>query len=469
VTASSITAAVNDDQVSSMLLYLAKYGQHISSVALSGTNYFTTETPAILNRLPHDELPMLESLTLEELILQLQPGRGYQGVLQAGPSLKRLKLHECQLLGSMFLDDADQLLEAALLLLPHLEHLSISRLYKTGQGAFGALGAFGLFGAGSEFPGDVLQAMQQLTHLEVSDCGLQDDMQHLQGLTGLQNLRLCSAVQLSVTASVLSGCQRLTRLEVSGVNAGQFYMDPGALSRGDNLGCSFEPAALSGKTQLWHLALGVCRIAGGSAGVAQLLSNLQLTHVEFDGSLQTVAPATAYSALTASNQLQYLEVRSCILPVDVWRHVFPAHVGRQLPQLQEIDFTCLHHPDDLDAKVAAPEGGLFAACCPKLQSLWLVDVVCSPLLFLPLTALSGLHKLKVSGVDVATNALDWVCELKQLKDLCLMDYFPLATVPPTKLLQLTELSQLTKLYYMGSAGKVELQCKVSGTLVLQAY
>jgi hypothetical protein len=476
--ASSFTAELKNDQVHGMLAYLAKYGQRISSVALSGADYFRAETPAILNQLPHDKLQKLESLALEELILQLQPRRGYKGVLQAGASLKKVQIHECQLLSSLAPDDEEKVLAAALLLLPQLEHLSINHLCTASQGAYGTFGAYSVFGgfgfgASFKFPGDVIKAMRQLTHLELSNCGLQNGMQHLKGLTGLQDLRLCSVVKLSVTASILSGCQRLTRLEVSGVNVGQFYMNPGALSRGDNMGCSFEPAALSGKTQLRHLALGVCRIAGGSAGVVHLLSSLQplqqLTHVEFDGSLQAVAPATAYSVLTASSQLQYLEVWSCILPAGVWQHVFPAHAGRQLPQLREIDFTCLHHPDDLEAKIPAPEGGLFAACCPKLQSLRLVDVVYSPMLFLPLMALSSLQKLHVSGVDVATNALDWVCGLKQLKDLCLMDYFPPATVPATKLLLLTELSQLTKLDYMGSVGSVKLQCKVCDTLVPQAY
>jgi hypothetical protein len=125
----------------------------------------------------------------------------------------------------------------------------------------------------------------------------------------------------------LSGLQHLTHLHVvEGIGSTSV----------------FEPDALAGKTQLQHLEVVRYSIAGGSAGVAQLLSRLQplqqLTYLDLRKSLRSQdpsPPAAAYSALTASSKLRHLGVSFCTLPAGVWQHILPA--GRQLPKLQGFD------------------------------------------------------------------------------------------------------------------------------------
>jgi hypothetical protein len=127
-------------------------------------------------------------------------------------------------------------------------------------------------------------------------------------LTRLQDLRLGGC---TVTASTLSGAEQLTRLQVDG----------GSLI--------IEPGILSSKTRLQHLQLKYCSMTG-TAGVARLLAEMQrlqqLTHLSLRHSLggqQAIAPAEAYSALTASSKLQHLEVSECILPAGAWQHMAP--------------------------------------------------------------------------------------------------------------------------------------------------
>lgn len=66
------------------------------------------------------------------------------------------------------------------------------------------------------FPVDALQDLQQLTYQELAGGDLQgqDGMQYLEGLTSLQDLRLCpcSSNGCTITASMLSGVHHLTRL-----------------------------------------------------------------------------------------------------------------------------------------------------------------------------------------------------------------------------------------------------------------
>jgi hypothetical protein len=61
------------------------------------------------------------------LHLQLQPGGAHRGVLHAGMPLLQLHLDHCGLI------DGDEGLAAALLLLPRLEHLSITECSSGGD------------------------------------------------------------------------------------------------------------------------------------------------------------------------------------------------------------------------------------------------------------------------------------------------------------------------------------------------
>jgi hypothetical protein len=242
------------------------------------------------------------------------------------------------------------------------------------------------------FPRSILPTLQQLTRLELSGYAMKDPdgLQHLQGLTLLQELWLDSYAAPIVEAGMLSGFQRLTLLQLNGA--------------GDAV---LEPAALAGHTKLQSLGVTVYSIAGGSAGVALLLSHLQdlqqLTYLGLKGSYSNsadVAPAAAYSVLTASSKLQELRIDSYGMPAGVWQYVFPA--DRQLPDLQELSFCSITHP-------AAPEGSLptvpapdpqasvIGSCFPSLQRLSILAVQDNAELLaaLSVTALTSLSELTV--------------------------------------------------------------------------
>lgn len=254
----------------------------------------------------------LSSLQLEGF--HLQPSGGLPGI-PGSAALKQLRLRDCRLVHARH----ERL--AALSVLPAgLEHLSISSSQLNtclDQGWPG----FGI--SGGRFNTGVLQQLPQLTYLELVGVSLgvpgderaTQPLQPLQAMTQLIDLRL--GTYTSVTARILSGASKLTRLEVSG--------------------CIFVPAALVGKTKLQHLCLQLCDM-GGVAGPAQLLCHLghlqQLTHLNVRESLKAVRddndlPAAAFLGLTASSILQHLDVSRCTLPADVWQYILPA--SRQLP------------------------------------------------------------------------------------------------------------------------------------------
>jgi hypothetical protein len=129
-------------RVKSLLLYLAKHGQHVRSLALraSSDGVQLPDLPASLTK--------LDSLQLESMVLQLQPGRGgTQGVLRAEFPPTRLELSNCTML------DGAQGLAAALVQLPDLQHLSVASVY----GESGTL----------TFPTAVLSHLTKLTSLKL--------------------------------------------------------------------------------------------------------------------------------------------------------------------------------------------------------------------------------------------------------------------------------------------------------------
>jgi hypothetical protein len=255
--ASSISVVLaQQQQADSVLLYLTNHGQQVSSISLSlmppaddsvddtGPTISLLELPQILQR--------LDTLQVRGLHVQLQPGDGFAGVLHAGMPLKQLQFDTCRLL------DGEEGLAGALPLLPSLQHLCIGDTYGQAKSI--------------PFPSSVLQELQQLTYLELAACKVQDpdSIQHMQALTRLQDLRLGLWSSVSIGASMLAASPQLTRLQLRG-------------SPDVEMCCRFEAAVLAGRTQLQHLALANCRIQGGTAGVAELLSHLQhlqqLTHL----------------------------------------------------------------------------------------------------------------------------------------------------------------------------------------------
>jgi hypothetical protein len=429
--ASSISAGLLRQQDHNrMMQYLRKYGQHVSSLDLYScidmrlTSPFNVDDTIILRELPHDELQGLSSLSCSSIYLQLQPRNGSQGILGPALTLKQLRLNECRLL------DGDQGLTAALLLLTDLQHLSLV------QGSSGN-------GTLLRFPVSI-QQMQQLTFLELH-CMMPrqqpDGLQHLQGLTRLQVLRLQCLGAHTVQATMLSGMQQLSHLQVHG-----------APNHG---GTTFEPCALAGRTQLQHLEVLSCKTVGGAAGDAELLSHLQhmqqLTHLNLSCTLCSVSPsnaaagssAAAYSALTASSKLQRLNIGDCTVPTGGWQHMFPA--GRQLPHLHVLSIS---GPLDHPGAYVGPEGSRLVSSCPGLQKLSIVGLQYSAELLAPLQGLSGLQALEVGPVCLA-ESMGLVCQLSGLRKLITWD----CSEGEGLLLQLTQLKQLTHLEYMTKDGR----------------
>jgi hypothetical protein len=218
------TAAPEEQQVDSVLLYLDRHGSHVDSPKMRGRES-GFEGPLTLEQFPPDL--QLHSLDLAQFHVQLLPGNGSQGVLATTadadvgpPPLKQLRFNECILL------DGAKGLAAALQQLPVLEHLS---LHTMGDGV-------------SELqlrlPTRVLQQLQQLTYLELAAVTVQRPdwdspaLQPLQALTRLADLRLADLYpdKRRVSASLLSSMCHLTRLAL--------------------VSAVFEPVALAGKAKL---------------------------------------------------------------------------------------------------------------------------------------------------------------------------------------------------------------------------
>lgn len=233
---------------------------------------------------------------------------------------------------------------------------------------------------------------------------------------------------------MLSTPRQLTRLELA------------ALSSTAGVEAVVEPGGIAGMTQLEHLSLSRFHILGGTAGLAQLLLHLQqmvqLTFLNFSYTQDVVSTAASYASLTASSKLQTLQV-SCRLPAGVWEHLLTC---RQLPHLQRIIF----NPSPWGLPAWDPPGGTVAragtrlvSCCPGLQHLTLIGGQYSAEQLTQLRGLSGLRSLVLHYTDPSTAGLEEVSQLTSLRRLHLV-------VPQDAeafLLQLTNLKQLTHIYY----------------------
>ena len=487
----SLKAVVGNHQhLVGVLHFLRNHGQHIDSVSIRSTHSTwdldgpdpDSDEAVCLYNLPsnlHLSTLQLDTVFLPEDRLRLRPGQGLYGVLTcpAVASLKQLQLYDCELLDG---GDVDALRLALEQLPKDLEHLSLRNLLWNSNNA--------------QLDTSVLERLLELTHLELAGFEVLGPfydlpvLQPLQELTKLADLRLEDLFEegafgtgstVKITASMLSGTQGLTCLEVSGKSIEERVME-------------VEPGVLAGKTQLQHLLLQDCRISGAAAGAAQLLLHLQplqqLTTVSLGDSLNAdwegsppaaaaaapapaaappaaaapapaaaAAPApaaAAYAALTASNKLACLDLRRCTLPEGVWQHVFPA--GRQLAHLQELDISEVYLPNR--SLAAAPEGSRLVSCCSGLQMLNMQHLTLSAELIAQLPALTGLTALELRPEDGTYGSmgegLEAVCQLTGLRELTLC--FEEAAGEGL-LLQLTQLKQLTRLEYRGPVkGRLDL-------------
>jgi Leucine-rich repeat (LRR) protein len=401
---SSISALdLQQQHIDSLLLYLAKHGQHVRSLDLfSAFDVLLDELPASLTKL--DSL----QLTGREGSLELEPA-----VLTAGFPLTRLELKHCTLLDAYGL-------EAALTQLTDLQHLSVEVHRQTDL----------------SFSQDVLSHLVQLTALlpagtycppaRYSSSGYpQVGLQSLQALTRLADLQLNLGCTLAAIS--LSGAAQLTRLNLSGQ--------------------MFDLHALTGKTQLQHLNLRSSRFG---ASVAQLLSELQhltqLTHLDLSYSCGYVGetfvygptpPPAAYASLTASSRLQHLDFSGNTLPSAAWQYMCPP--GRTLPQLRHLD---IRYVMEADKSPALPDTSTLVSRCPSLQSL-ATSLPCSTAQLAPLQQLTGLHTLTVGtwADKDGPEGVQVLCQLTGLQEL----NHDTCTIEDSRILQLTQLKQLTYL------------------------
>lgn len=433
---SSIAATTTQEQLDSLVVYMSKQAQHITTISLVGNRCPPYYGLPRLLQLP-TSLRQLDSLSLTNLAVQLQPGSGQQGVLHAGTPIRSLRLQRCQLL------NGTSHLAPALAALPQLQHLSI-----TGDGSY------------VMFHGAVLQGLQQLTSLQLSNVqlatkDLMADMQHLAHLTCLQELRLqlVSLDTWTLTAEMVASLQSLTHLQLYGL-AHRAKMDA---------------AVLTGKSKLQHLCLKDCGITGGAEGVASLLLELQqltqLTHLSVQGSIRQPEggpPAAAYAALTASSRLQHLDMAWCWLPCGVLQHVLPA--TRQLASLRGLDIRYLMIRGAQDMQLA--DITRLVSCCPGLQSLVTYGRLTAELLA-PLRSLTGLQGLTVCLVeDEGAGVLAQMTRLRLL-ELHLCPQVGLQVDPGSVdnvILQLTQLQHLTSLQVPAWSAKVRCCTVQEGSL-----
>jgi hypothetical protein len=407
------------------MLYLGKHGTHVNEVTLEGSSFWCMWQPPELRQLPLNL--QLHSYHCEGILLQLQPGKGFQGVVRAGVPLKQLRLRECELL------DGPEGLAAALSLLPGLEHLC-DRL----NGGLRPVYAFA--------NADVLLGLQQLTHLELAcaqlsgSCQARSSLQPLEGPSQLVHLHLSLSVLWGASgdedwlaASLLSGTSVLTHLELAG--------------------CKLDPRVLSRNAKLQHLnpGGGCSLVDSGTTGMQQLLSRLvdltQLTHLGLDDNAYVDGagnPAVAaFSALTVSSKLQHLDISWNGLPAAVWQHIFPP--GRQLPHLETLILECINDPATGDP-IPAPEGSRLVSCCPSLQCLDIRHLQYGTELLVALRKLSSFQILYLTaenGPDL--EGLEVVCQLTGLRQLEL----DAGSLSEGLLLQLTQLTCLTRLKHTG--------------------
>jgi hypothetical protein len=417
--------------MSTLLLYLSRHGQHVSSLDV---RHYSGWKRVGLHELPPGL--QLNSLCLQNMSVQLRPGSNRRGVLEALTAITHLRLVDCCLL------DAD-CLEGPLQQLPHLQHLQIACLRRKANDKYQNR----LFVVNSE----ALQQLQGLTYLELEHCdvNLPTPEPQLQ-LSNLQSLRLRAfKPSFASTASRLASVLHLTMLELQPSH-----------KKGDP--CPpLPPGIVTNKLQLQHLHLSHFNPAGDAAAVSDFLYDLEqlteLTHLSLNDTLNASAlpTAAAYASLTVSSKLQQLHMPRCKLPPYAWQHVLP--FGRQLPHLQVLQLS------NCTAMGVFGVASL-VSCCPSLQELELpfleggsgavlaplAVLVLAPLAVLvlaPLGCMTRLQKLDVPGECMCDSAVRVLARLTGLHDLS-FESTGISSVTDAGMLPLTALRQLHSLRFM---------------------
>lgn len=430
--------------------WLARHGQHVTSLDLSHSTPYTNECVLItLQPLP---CPKLQVLKLQGMCWTLTADGAGQpaSALSACTGLTQLCVKS-----SFMLPLTHGL--SALSALQQLRHLSLVSLgYSRPRGA-------------AEVPTNMLPVLQQLTYLELSDVEMSDAiLEQISCLPRLQHLCLmppgnswryyngkhipsCAGVEL------LGQLSQLTALQLGSLG---FEIGPRTtpglsqltgLSR-LQLSGHFEPALFLGATQLRHLELPLHSRWHDAAAEEALLGWIsgqkhlrQLQLVDLRG--KAAIPGALRGPLTASSVLECLHLTYFRMPWTAWHLVFPE--GRQLPQLRTLylrgcgpreEYPSLFSQDDLERIVQ---------CCPGLRRLDLLSCL------QPGTPLAALGQLQHLDTLVLNKVLDCsavdVAKLASLTSLVILESKAMSRHGVAELFALTRLQRLVLV--MGMAQK----------------
>jgi hypothetical protein len=264
----------------------------------------------------------------------------------------------------------------------------------------------------------------------------------LQALTHLSlDIAKCKGVSTSSSPPV-AGCTRLQELHVKAPTP--------------------DASTIQGLTGLRRLYVWVPAVEGGADGVAALLSYVGrmqfMERLMLAGESSSAATALGVSdrelgrAVTASGNLEYLDLTGLKLPRSAWVHLFT--VGQQLPKLHEFKlcFADISAFGDLFDCSALEQ---MVACCPAITSLsfqtmglFKPDVSLAPLL--RLQGLADLQCLHVNDGAGTVGVLACMSSLTRLH-VCAARGFT-----NNGLLQLTALQGLQELgvgYGFGPGGE----------------
>ena len=393
--------------------WLSQYGQQITNLHLSGSQ----ETARMLT------CPNLRDLVLSsaddcssDLSVQLGPAAdGQPGILQDCTKLTRLKL-SCNVIDAPAGVEVDSLSGLVLLKELHVEPANSNTVVLSQR---------------------TLPSLTRLTHLCMALAA--ENLTQLGLLTNLEQL------------SLYEGDSNHT---ATGPSSMPDLVFPASLTQ-LSLCCSVEAGVISlVPDTLESLEMGGA-VEGPTDGPGSLMACLsrlqQLTYLYLDleDGMSWPPPGPAYSALTASSDLVYLQLINP--PAGVWSYVFPE--GHKLPQLDLFGTKALTLDQvfEIDASSAWGAADLrsLVSCCPNL-----FEFLEDPLHLLHGSHVSVLHKLTcltnlslmygagdLASCQVSMKGLAAVTQLQSLSvDLRGTDSMTVATLLP-----LTSLKALTSL------------------------
>lgn len=426
--------------------WLHAHGSHVTSLrVINGWKW-------LLQKLP---CPNLLELELQYLSVQFEPDKGAPGILQCSTALTKLILNGCCPVDT----DKDPLAQIGTL--TALQHLVLQD--ECGQAR--------RYGGRHVLPGTVLQQLQHLTHLTLDHetCIAQDSLQHLSCLSNLQEFKLRDSAAAGGAMRQLSCLQHLQRLQICGQPCDVFLRDVNisavtTLTYLQLQEVNVQPVALAGLTQLLHLQLQFVfdvvdlQSAHAPSRILELLAKLQRLQVLKLEAPRFEWPTTGleqYSALTASSDLQQLDLFECSgLPVAALQYAFGE--GKQLPQLQKLTLQWPqtrpwlgdpHGWQDPDPESTPAPGSTdmahIASACRALRELHVTAEQGTD--FAPLQQLTLLHFIGAAcgaGSDSFGSTIRAMSVLTHLQDL---EVVSSSLASFDDVLHLTALTHLTKL------------------------